>query len=449
MKSLLAIAMQSIRSAVRSRVVFSLALFLFLIAAGLPLILKGDGTATGQVQLSLTYTLGMIRFLLAITGIWAGCSAVASDIGDRQMYLIVTKPVRGITIWLGKWLGVMMLLAVMLLGSSLVVFFMTSFTANRMVSTPEEKQLLQEEILVARARIPVITSDIDQRAETFLAEKLKHGGLPHGMSSDAALREIREALWVEHNRLAPEASCSWRFQIPSHLRAAANYQIRYKITSAQIEATSLRGQWVAGSFTKAVKAIRNKPATLRLTADALDSNGVLDIRYINSDPSGFTVLFPPQSGPELLCYAGSFAGNYSKAILIILMQLAFWSAIGITAGCLFSLPVAAFFTAWIVLLTNLVSYLNTLSREYAFRGGDAEHRIMNLLVGPIYFVLYQVIRPLRSEPVLSMLTQGERISWQAVFSELGVRVIIYCTLLAWIGHLAIKRREMGLPAKSI
>ena len=55
---------------------------------------------------------------------WAGCAAVSLEIQERQIHLIVTKPVRRAQIWLGKWLGLLILNAALIAFSGAVVYFL-------------------------------------------------------------------------------------------------------------------------------------------------------------------------------------------------------------------------------------------------------------------------------------------------------------------------------------
>ena len=80
-----AIAKQTLKAAVRYRLVFVLAITLLIIVFGLPLIVKSDGTAKGLAQLVLTYTLGATTALLGLASLWMGLWNTRSrDRGQRH-----------------------------------------------------------------------------------------------------------------------------------------------------------------------------------------------------------------------------------------------------------------------------------------------------------------------------------------------------------------------------
>ena len=105
-------------------------LTLLVIVFGIPLLLKSDGTAKGTVQLVLTYTLGSTTALLGIASLWMGCGTLAREIEDNVMQMVAVKPVARWRVWLGKWLGIMLLNAALMVPTGLAIFFLINARAN-------------------------------------------------------------------------------------------------------------------------------------------------------------------------------------------------------------------------------------------------------------------------------------------------------------------------------
>jgi len=139
--------------AVRSRVVITLVLALLLVVIALPLTIKGDGTLAGHVQIMLSYTLGLARVLLALVAVWSGCSAISSEITDRQLRLVLTKPVYTLQVWLGKWLGIMVLLTLLVLVTGVAIYGALRWSVRPSVLSVDEQAALRTEILVARGSV--------------------------------------------------------------------------------------------------------------------------------------------------------------------------------------------------------------------------------------------------------------------------------------------------------
>src|SRR6267154_3213419 len=114
MQRLLAIAWLTWKAAFRFRLFIVLAVLLLAAVVGLPILIKDDGTARGFTQILLTYTLSTITGLLGISTLWLACGTLARDIEECQMQMVAVKPIARWQIWLGKWLGLIMLDAALL-----------------------------------------------------------------------------------------------------------------------------------------------------------------------------------------------------------------------------------------------------------------------------------------------------------------------------------------------
>jgi len=147
------VAKQTLKAAVRYRFVVALGLALLVIVFGVPLLLKSDGTAKGMVQLVLTYTLGATTALLGIASLWMGCGTLAREIEDNVMQMVAVKPVTRWRVWLGKWLGIMLLNSALLAPTGLAIFFLVNVRANSPDLDDAQRVKLQDEVLVSRSSV--------------------------------------------------------------------------------------------------------------------------------------------------------------------------------------------------------------------------------------------------------------------------------------------------------
>src|SRR5204863_2674959 len=121
-QGLFAIAWLTWKAAFRYRLFVVIAVLLLAAVIGLPILIKDDGTARGFTQILLTYTLSVITALLGFTTLWLSCGTLARDIEDCQMQVVAVKPIARWEIWLGKWLGLLMLNAALLVISGASVY---------------------------------------------------------------------------------------------------------------------------------------------------------------------------------------------------------------------------------------------------------------------------------------------------------------------------------------
>src|SRR5215213_10110135 len=162
MRRILAIAFLTLRAAFRYRVVLVMALLLLAGVIVLPLIVKDDGTARGFTQIILTYTLALTTTLLGFSTLWLSCGILAREIEEAQMQMVVVKPIARWQIWLGKWLGILALNAILLALAGIAIFAFMQIRASKL--DPKQRAILRNEIFVARKVAREKSEDYDGAA---------------------------------------------------------------------------------------------------------------------------------------------------------------------------------------------------------------------------------------------------------------------------------------------
>src|SRR5690349_24771025 len=145
MQQLLAIAWLTWKAAFRFRLFLVVSVLLLGSAVGLPLLIKDDGTARGFTQIPLTYTLGTISTLLGLSTLWLACGTLARDIEDCQIQVVAVKPIARWQIWLGKWLGIVSLNAVLLAISGASVYALLQWRSGKLPA--DQQATLRNEVL--------------------------------------------------------------------------------------------------------------------------------------------------------------------------------------------------------------------------------------------------------------------------------------------------------------
>src|SRR5437868_13972004 len=130
MQRVLAIALLTWKAAFRFRLFIVLAVLLLASVVVLPVLIKDDGTARGFTQILLTYTLTAITALLGLSTLWLACGTLARDIEECQIQMLAVKPIPRWQIWLGKWIGIMSLNAVLLAISGGCVFLLLQWRST-------------------------------------------------------------------------------------------------------------------------------------------------------------------------------------------------------------------------------------------------------------------------------------------------------------------------------
>ena len=188
----------------------------------------------------------------------------------------------------------------------------------------------------------------------------------------------------------------------------------------------------------------------RSPATAAAGSGNLIVAYENLSASPIIVSFDPEDGLKLYSYSGSFESNLARALLAILFRLAFLAALGVTAGSLFSMPVASFVAICCLLMMELSGYIQSIAGQdiilHTHPGAAHGPTIWDHFFGAVFKAFSVVVGPLLGPDPLELLTTGQLITWAWLGSTFLVQVVVYGGALMLISAWVLNKRELALPA---
>ncbi|MFT5123493.1 MAG: hypothetical protein ACI9TH_002166 [Kiritimatiellia bacterium] len=455
MNKVWAIAMIALRSAVRSKIVICLILLLLITIIGIPLTVKGDGSPESKVQVLVSYTLAFSQIILAIVTLWSGCAAVSTEVEDSRIHLVVTKPVHRAQIWLGKWLGLLLMNFVALLLTGLTVYGLLKYETRESAWKPDEYARLQEEVLVARRVVPAPVPNVEKAATRQLRDLITRGQLAPGMSPEATLGELRQRMLIQTNAVEYGATKSWTITLPMRPPPDRKIFLQYKYQLGSLIQEPVNGIWILGNHEEERQImipLQQGPGThsLAVPETMIGEDLEIIVTYANTHPHPTTVLFDTKEGVQILYWQDSFATNLCRTLLIQFFQLALYAALGLTMGTLFSMPVAAFTSIFIIILQLFSGFIETITQESIADGSsndpaEALSMLEHLMVW-IYKSVHFLLKPLSTNNPLELLASGVVVSWEIVTAEFFVKIICYTGLIGGIGVLLFNRRELGIPS---
>ena len=125
MRSIWAVAANTIKQALRMKVAVVFIVLLVVLLGALGFSATGDGSLKGRCQSFVSYGLSLTSFLLCILTIVVSVYTLTSDIRDKQIYTVLTKPIRRFEFLLGKFLRVVVLDAGLVILFSAVIYTIT------------------------------------------------------------------------------------------------------------------------------------------------------------------------------------------------------------------------------------------------------------------------------------------------------------------------------------
>jgi hypothetical protein len=453
MQQLLAIAGLTWKAALRFRLFIVIAALLLLAVIGLPILLKDDGTARGFTQILLTYTLSAITALLGFSTLWLSCGTLARDIEECQMQVVATKPIARWQIWLGKWIGIMSLNAVLLALSGACVYGLLQWRATKL---PEaQRDILHNEVLVARgsARPDDRSAEIQSAAQKKLQEQLKQTQITTADLPEVQ-RQILEQVKAEYQVVPPGYSRTWEIHFGADAKSARTepLQLRVKFNAAgKSPSGTFVGMWQIGVPQKT--AITNT-GPMSLAADTfyevtidpgmLDGKGTLTVSFANMNE--IALLFPLEDGMEVLYREGSFAMNFARGLAIIFCWMALLAAIGLASASFLSFPVAAFCSLGILTLALSSGTLENVVSEGTIDGSAQANRavaVLDTVIVPVFRVTLKIINLAQDFSPVDSLSTGRTITWAQLGLAFAQIVLLLGGIFALFGIFVFNRRELA------
>lgn len=488
MRAVLGIMSKTVRASLRSHVAQVVLGALVLAVVLLPLTIADDGTAYGHVQVSLTYSLGVIGFLLSIVSLWLGCTTMADDIEGYQMHMVVSKPVSTTQIWLGKWLGILALDALLLSGAAVVVLALMFWRLHTTTFTGYEAARLANEVLVGRRVFLPLRPNVETLVEKEIQKRqqaLEQGSRQPGgagvppLQSEMAQRAIdRSARSIVRQEVVGALTTIpaghprlWRFEGLPKLPPGSYLNLRYRLYMEDAKSKDQRisqGVWVViDPETKRVAPLAEHNAKtgqfqeIPLPPQIVRPDGSAYIGYLNDDPEGKPVVAQLDDGPSLLIRVASFWGNYGRVILLLFLQLAFFAAVGCTCGAALSTPVAIFMAFTYVSVGFVIAGMDiaNLQQEVMPSGFLAQLNVsLNVIwqqfqsQGGLFMKFGYLVRLATQAVTVSLgefnevgrLAKGELVELGRIASVALQTLLLRGLPIALFGIWILRRRELGL-----
>jgi len=463
---IIAVARNTISQAIRMKIAFVLILFLLILLPSLPYLLESDGTQKGQVQLVFTYGIIISSFLLSVLTIFLSCSVLSSEIRQKQIFILDSKPISRWQVLLGKWIGVMVIDVALLLFMALALYLLVAYLARpgRENATGKDQMLLDSEVLVARRsikpeRVEVSEKEVEKRYQEKLRESTRMD-LPEKQTKRKIISELIQASTIVPVR-QPKI---WKFEVsPDPKHPNVPFTIRFFTRDAEYKPDmTFRAQWAIRTpstpgwvLIQAGDYKTNKNYDITVPSRFVTEGGVIEIRYVHFGrvneqtglPENKSVRFPLGEGMQILYRAGGFEMNFLRGLVLILCRIGFLAIVGIVASTFLSFSVASLFTLTVYVFGSAASYISEFIGMSAGSVFTAEMLknvpVRNLAHRFFYEALLYLFPNLAEFNPIGRLTTGMMIEWLDMFRAIFFLVIIYGGVAAVLGYIIFNRRELA------
>ena len=452
MRSIWAVAQNTIAQALRMKVALLVILMLLVLLPMMGAITEGDGTLKGKLQTFVSYSLSMTSLMLCTLSIAISIYCVSDDIKRRHIFLVATKPIRRSQILLGKFLGVVLLNVFLLAVYASIIWGFTMMLPVINKSSDEEIAVAQRQFFTARKEVQV---KVDMEKFKALADERydqleKLYQLPENMTEEKIRKELLNQERLKDRSVEVGHVKSWIFNDVHPKSQDDTLFIQYEYEAATTTPDNkILGQWAVGDDRQVDKYAPGQwktniyPVTRRegvriqyefeVPADCVAEDGYVAVMFKNPFENATTVI--PQD-VKLLYKTGSFNTNYIRVVLVLLSRLICLSAIGIFASTWLSFPVAVFVTVGIFCL----AVVNSFFSESVAGLAQAARIAYNLTLMPIVWMLpkfdaaYDPTPYLITSKLLSSSLLGEIYLYT---------VFIKSSILIFFGIIIFRFRELA------
>lgn len=378
------VARTLIDEAIRMKIAIVFVVGMLLILPLLPLTLDAGEFLQYRIQGFLTWSLVLMAFLLGLMTVFLSVSTITTDLKTKRIFLTMTKPVGAGTYLLGKWLGIALLNAilVMVFGGS-IYFFATMLAKQAEDMPPNDAQRIavQERVMVARlAESPDLPGEAswDVLYQDRLAELRQQNPAEYRTIDDETRANILKSIHREWYRLSPRMGNAYQFNnlLPAKEQ---DTMVQLRLTPRiGGETHDDRVQLMLRVNGRAVPTSRMSDRTthiVNIPTALIDEEGRMLVQIANpptpvgNPPQGYvdqpTVSFDVDDGIQMLYRVGGFEMNFVRAMLIIWLSTLFLAAVGLTAGTYLSFPVACVFCLMVYIAAVGSTFIYESMKYYA------------------------------------------------------------------------------------
>lgn len=425
MKKILAIALLTVRDLARSRVFAIAAAAIVVFIAGLPLVIRGDGTRASEAAIFASYSSGLLLFVVSLVATWLGAGAISLDASTRRIHLVVTKPVRALQVWTGKLLGLTVVnLALIAVGWILICGLLSWML----------KPLRASDTVPAESRVSISTV-----YEAFAPAP----GAP-GVPGQAAV--------------SPGAAYTWRFDMKSLASPGAGRILDYRIVPSPFSYQSpVAGLWriVADGGPAVIVQKSSSPNMVSsLALPDVPTGRSIVVEYVNLQTNpAVTVFFPQDSSMRLLIPRGGFSANLLRGAVMIFARAMLFTCLGMLAGTLFSFPVAVIVSMAALALAFSGDAIRSIAENGIWAGVPREYMsfpalFLDGMARNTFRLVQAIFPPIETYDPLVFLRDNLFIQWELAGESLLVLGAAYAAAAVILGAACLGRREIGAASQS-
>ncbi len=473
-----AVAQTLVRESLRLRISLAFIVVMLVTLPIIPLWIDPEEPVRYQVQNFLSDGMTLVYVLAACMTVVLACATVSFEIRDRQIWHLATKPLGRIQYLLGKWVGIILLDALLIVIGGASIYGFTQYLGTR-ADDPLAMVELYDEVLTARVGVNPVLDRLDEVQVKELAytefqnDPITREKVERGEANEfEVIREIVRRLRQEHldrQRSVPPGGFNENREYDARIyafpflgearRSQRNLTLRYKFHIGRSESTDrypIVFRFPTSGNEVQQMIVPEQRQRLLVPAEFIDDDGVLRIQILNggfsetpSDTTrkffanGATLIFDAD-GFEVLWQAATFESNFIRALVVDWIKLAFLGMLGVAAATFLSFPVAILLAFTVFVGGSMTPFISESVNQFRpDPDAIALIRMAQTAIAAVARSVEWLLRPFGEASPNRLVVEGRLVSVNDVLRNLLVIGIFWCGAALTIAWAVFRRRELA------
>ncbi|MDP6503745.1 MAG: ABC transporter permease [Planctomycetota bacterium] len=459
--NLWAIARNTVLEAFRMRVLAFAGAFVLL---GFPIIvasLKSYGSPKAELQVVLTYSLELVNIILCLLTVFLATWTLCTEIQDRQIFSLDTKPVYRWQILGGKFLGIVIVNLILLIGMAAPTYGLICWQLRKL--SQEERTEIENKLLYGRRSVLPTAIDLNAAFEKEMRRRIAEGLLTGDTPLARVQEEVRNLVWQRSQTVQYGYTKAWEFRglpdkqdIPEGKSLIVRFKIFTPNPTLKVQKTgSWRFKLQDGDLVgqTRLKATTGVTQEISLHRNSMrKKGGKFYVEYKNVDRSRTLIIFPINDGIEILYPTLPFTQNFINGCCLILIRVSFLAILGLACSTFLTFPMAITVTlvTWVLcMISNYMIEISGLMLMYNIN----EQRIAE---GPDWLdeslrmyirLLFSAVPDFTTYNPVPLLTDGREVSYSMVGKAFFSLVLLRGGVVALVSGIIFQMRELAKLAR--
>jgi ABC-type transport system involved in multi-copper enzyme maturation permease subunit len=399
-----------------------------------PIILQADGTPTGRWLMIMQYTPIAIFVGTLMSAIWMAAYILSSEKTQLRLSMLRTKPLNGLSIWLGKWIATCLVQAMaILLGFVILISMLLPKVAQHkdlstwVPFTPDESELYAQ-------------------AQDMINQRKSNSENNH---STPSVEQMVNHVKLRQYRVAPGRSIDWIIPISQNLTERGAWQLRFQWKLDPMQRTPVSGTWQLTTTDQKILAslpvyeLMDGSHTINWPELRIPPHSKsVRITFQNSDQNTSYVFFSTKSPIQLCQQSGSLYPNMLITALLLFGFCASAAAVSLTVSSFLSFPVTVFATHGILFAVIIASLAGQAPGNASMAHHATNHNAVFLTARQFLDQAYMVTASLRNALPFDRLANSLTITYREHLIDLAVLLLVIPLIMASLAHFQYMRQEV-------